>query len=75
MEDQKPQELVDAIVEDKDRSEEAQKILQEEFMKKRQACWEEVAKVLEKYNMQFAISTIISSNGRVMHQIDFERRQ
>jgi hypothetical protein len=52
------------------KSEEARKILEQEFMAKKQKCWEEVMAVMQKFQMRFDVSTVIRSDGKVSHHLD-----
>jgi len=50
-------------------SAEARQILEKETQEKIRNCWEEVAKSLEKYNLQFDVITILRGNS-ISHQIN-----
>lgn len=68
-----PQAAQAEATEQKDRSQEAEKILQEEFEKKREQCWREIGAALQKYHMTISVDTILRGDGRIMHQLNLVR--
>lgn len=53
-----------------DKAEEARKTLEELAGKAREACWAEIASVLEKYKFNIGANTLIRFDGRVIHQFE-----
>lgn len=57
------------------KSEEARRVLQQELEMKRQRCWQEIQNSLNKYQLEIGVNTILTSNGRVLHQLELNPRQ
>ena len=45
---------------------EALKVLQEKTINDRQQCWEEIAAILDKYNFEMEVTTVIKGQ-RIVH--------
>ncbi len=53
-----------------DKGEEARKTLEELAGKAREACWKDITGVLENHNFNLGSSTLIRSDGRIIHQFE-----